>query len=268
MHLSLPTHPTKRHPRTGAPLEALWVRPDGRVMWPILGASPDDPADGSGGGDGGPGGDPAGGTGGGSGGGSGGGGQQTRTNATDGQGNDLGFPKDTPIAEMSDKEQAAYWRYNSRKHEGRFKDLVGDRKPEDVKADLDAYAQVRQQQMTPAEQALAAAREEGKAEAITAERRNAATTIFRAALETGGIEGDDLDELVTSLNVDAYLTDSGVDTTKLTNFAKRFHPSGKDDKQDRRRDFGGGKRKEGQETRGSAGKAEAQRRFGKPTSGE
>lgn len=33
----------KFHPHTGAPIAPLWVRPDGRAMWPILGASPDDP---------------------------------------------------------------------------------------------------------------------------------------------------------------------------------------------------------------------------------
>jgi hypothetical protein len=33
----------KFHPHTGALIEPLWIRPDGRAMWPILGASPDDP---------------------------------------------------------------------------------------------------------------------------------------------------------------------------------------------------------------------------------
>lgn len=28
---------TKYHPLTGAPLRPIWVRPDGRVMWPIMG---------------------------------------------------------------------------------------------------------------------------------------------------------------------------------------------------------------------------------------
>lgn len=34
---------TKFHPHTGTPIRPLWIRPDGRAMWPILGASPDDP---------------------------------------------------------------------------------------------------------------------------------------------------------------------------------------------------------------------------------
>lgn len=256
----LPVHPTKRHPHTGQPLRAIFVRRDGRVFWPILGASPDDPADGGGSGGGGEGGD-----GGGSGGGTGGDG---RANATDGQGNDLGYPKDTPTAEMTDKEQAAYWKHNSRRHEGRFKDVIGDRTPEEIKADLEAYAELKKAEQTPAEQALAAAREEGKSEAIRTERNKAATAIFRGALEAGGVEGDDLDELVANFNVAGYITDDGIDSTKITNFAKRFGTQPGKGEQRRDPDFGGGKRRQqrGQEGRGSAGKAEAERRFPKQQS--
>jgi hypothetical protein len=35
-------HPTKRHPRTGKPLVALGLRPDGSPLWPIIGAAEDD----------------------------------------------------------------------------------------------------------------------------------------------------------------------------------------------------------------------------------
>lgn len=34
---------TKFHPHTGAPIEPLGYRKDGRAIWPIMGASPDDP---------------------------------------------------------------------------------------------------------------------------------------------------------------------------------------------------------------------------------
>lgn len=39
-------NPTKKHPRTGETIHPLWIRPDGRAMWPIMGASPDDPSNG------------------------------------------------------------------------------------------------------------------------------------------------------------------------------------------------------------------------------
>lgn len=38
-------HPWMIHPHTGKPLEAVWVRPDGRPVWPIMGASEDDDSD-------------------------------------------------------------------------------------------------------------------------------------------------------------------------------------------------------------------------------
>lgn len=37
MHQPNPIHPTKRHPLTGDPIQAIWTRPDGRVVWPIMG---------------------------------------------------------------------------------------------------------------------------------------------------------------------------------------------------------------------------------------
>lgn len=42
----------RTHPRTGEPVQPLYRRPDGRYVWPVMGASPDDPAGGDGGGDG------------------------------------------------------------------------------------------------------------------------------------------------------------------------------------------------------------------------
>lgn len=43
------------HPKTGEPVQPLYVRLDGRLVWPVMGASPDDPNDGGGSGDGEPG---------------------------------------------------------------------------------------------------------------------------------------------------------------------------------------------------------------------
>lgn len=34
---ALPIHPSLLHPLTGEPLRALWIRPDGRACWPIIG---------------------------------------------------------------------------------------------------------------------------------------------------------------------------------------------------------------------------------------
>ncbi|WBQ03015.1 hypothetical protein [Kribbella sp. CA-293567] len=40
----LPYHETLVHPRTGEALQAVMIRGDGRPVWPVIGASPDDPS--------------------------------------------------------------------------------------------------------------------------------------------------------------------------------------------------------------------------------
>ncbi len=39
----LPVHPTMRHPHTGEPLRAIYRTKRGRLVWPQMGGSPDDP---------------------------------------------------------------------------------------------------------------------------------------------------------------------------------------------------------------------------------
>lgn len=46
---------TMTHPITGEPIKPLYVRRDGRFVWPVMGASPDDPSNGGTSGDGEPG---------------------------------------------------------------------------------------------------------------------------------------------------------------------------------------------------------------------
>lgn len=247
--LSLPVHPSRRHPLTGEPIQAVWVRPDGRVMWPMLGGDDTvEPApeggDGGDGGDGGP---------------SGGGG-----------GNDLGFPAETPIAEMTDKEQAAYWRHHSRQHESKYKDLLGGRKADEVKNDLAEMEKIRREKQTPAEQALEDARRQGEEAGRQAALTTSAEAILRGALEVAGVKAADLDELAESVNVARFIADGKVDTTKITNFAKRFGPSDTDDSKPRKRDFGAGNRGGGDKPAGfgSGGKAAAQQRFNQTKSGD
>lgn len=44
MNRAQPTGPiVKRHPLTDAAIRPLWIRPDGRACWPIMGGAPDDP---------------------------------------------------------------------------------------------------------------------------------------------------------------------------------------------------------------------------------
>jgi hypothetical protein len=49
--MALPLHRILLHPRTGLPLRAVGLRRDGRPIWPVLGAAPDDDDDDDGDGD-------------------------------------------------------------------------------------------------------------------------------------------------------------------------------------------------------------------------
>lgn len=246
---ALPVHPTKRHPLTGQPLQALYVSPkNGRIYWPIIGAAEDDGAAAAAAEEAARAAAAAGGTG--------------TSNAVDDKGNDLGYPKNTPVAEMKPEQASNYWRHQSQKHEGRYKNLTGDRSFDDIKKDLDEIAEIRKSQQTPAEQQINDAREQGKAEALAEASNKAATAIFRASLVAQGHTADDINDLVENFNVTNFVTDGDVDIDKLSTFVKRFTPAGKAKE---RRDFGGGNRPEGSPSRGAAGKAEAARRFPKTT---
>ena len=102
------------HPFTG--LQAIAVLPSGRIVWPVLGGSDD-------------GGQP----------------QGTQEPATGqpapttpapaqpapaSQAGDRGYPENTPVADMTAEQQAAYWRTHARKHEDRLKAI--DVTPEEL----------------------------------------------------------------------------------------------------------------------------------------
>jgi hypothetical protein len=154
---------------------------------------------------------------------------------------------------MKPEEQAAYWRHQAQKHEGRYKNLTGDRSFDDTKKALDEYARIQREQMTPAEQALTAARDEGQKAGISAARTEAATAIFKGALEAGGLKPEDVTELVDSFAVSKYVGDEGIDTTGIQNLAKRLAPG---TGTSQARDFGQGNRGNGPKKSGVAAGAE------------
>ena len=184
--------------------------------------------------------------------------------ATDAQGRNLGYPKDTPLESMKDGEQAAYWRHQSQKHEGRYRNLVGDRSFDETRSALEEHQRLVREQQTPAEQALndkfEAGKKAGKAESNTA----AATAIFEGTLRAAEVPDADIAELTSSLNLARFVTDEGIDTSGITTFAARFKPG--TGTQQRPRDFGAGTRDSSSSSRGAAGKAALERRHGKSTS--
>lgn len=195
-------------------------------------------------------------------------------NAVDDKGRDLGFPKDTRVADMTDGQQAAYWRHQSQKHEGRYRHLTGDRSFDDVRKDLEDLAEIKKSQQTPAEQQLTERYEQGKKDAANEANTKAATAILRANLTSQGFEGDELTDLLDFIDVSKFVIDGEVDTDKVAAAAKRFTKAGtanEDEKRPggRRRDFGGGNRNNGRPASGAAGRSALERRHGvKSTNGD
>lgn len=121
---------------------------------------------------------------------------------------EYGFPPNTPLAEMTDSQQAGYWRAQSRKHEDTVK-ARGDY--DQLKADSAALGKIRADSATEAEKAIAAARQE--------ERMALAPSLvgaeFRAAAK-GVLTDTQRDALLEDLDLTKYLTDKGqVDVAKV-----------------------------------------------------
>lgn len=226
----------------------------------------EDGAGGSGGGGG------AGGDGGSGGSGDGGAGGLGGTGGTGGQGgtsDDLGFPPDTPVSEMTPEQKAAFDRHKREQNKAeraRWRAVTGDRTPDQLKKELDELAELRKEKLTPSERQLQDARDQAAAETRAAARAETATTIYETALETLGVPEADIPDLVRGFNATGFITDNGVDRAAITRFAKKFTPAGTADK--RRRDFGAGDRSHTSTKFGDGGRAEAAKRFGKKSTGE
>lgn len=129
--------------------------------------------------------------------------------------NDQGFPDDTPVADMTDKEQVAYWKSKARKHESTSKS----------RSDYDAVVaerdKLKQATMTDNEKALDEARRAGRAEALT-EAVNAQVSTHIDARVT---DMDTADVLKASVNAAAFIKNGKIDTTALTAYLNAVAPA-------------------------------------------
>lgn len=232
---TLPVHPTLVHPRTGDPLRAVGVLPNGRVVWPIMGGDgTEEDANDTGGSD---------------------------KDADKSGAEDKGFPPNTPVAEMTAEQQAAYYKDKATKHEGRNKELLkvtGGKYGDDLKNDLDELAKLRQSQLSDSEKAV----EQAKSEARSATIREVGTAAARTVLELAlghDPENNDQSDLIDTLDLTKLVADDGkVDTAKVRALVNRIAPSDKG-KGDERKDYGGGSRKTGSKPGSVAAVMEARR---------
>lgn len=210
----LPMHPTLRHPISGQPLRAVGFTRSGKPMWPVMGGSQPigeppanpDPAP--------PAAPPA-------------GppvappvptpaGQPATGNGPN------GYPENTPLASMSDAQQAAYWRHHSRQHEERWK-AMGDY--DDLKARSAKLTELETANMTDQQKAVAEAELRGRQAALKEAGAKLVDQFFRAVLHERKTP-DEIAALTAPLDRAQFLTADGlgVDTDKVTAFANAVAP--------------------------------------------
>lgn len=221
--LDLPLHPSMVHPITGLPLRAVYVDSKGRARYPIMGGAPDDDGDGAADGssddDGADDGDDA------------------------GSDDDLGFPKKTPVAEMTADQKAAYFEHKASKEESRRKGLsraVGGKTAEQIQADMAELEEFRKGKRTDGENAVKEAEDRVRAE----ERGKAGERIARATFEgaLSHLEQKDRNEIINGLSLKNYIDDDGdVDAEKIRSYAARIAPVDTTTTP-KRRDWGSGSR--------------------------
>lgn len=136
-----------------------------------------------------------------------------------------GFPKDTPLTEMTVEQREAYWKHQARKHEDRVK---GQSDYDAIRAERDA---LKAASLTDTEKAIeaakAAARDEAKAEAHAAILPQLVTAKFEA-LVAGRIPAERLTAILAPLDHTKFLTASGeVDTDKVQKYVDGLAPDGK-----------------------------------------
>lgn len=139
--------------------------------------------------------------------------------------NDPGFPANTPLAEMTAEQQAAYWRNESKKHQKTAESFTkSGLTPDEVQAVAAQRERDRQAAMSDADRAAETARAEGRAQAETShltsavEAQVAAMTMrpgedFAAA--TARVKG-----ALEFVDVRRFVDENGVlDANKIQTFA-------------------------------------------------
>lgn len=151
------------------------------------------------------------------------------TGAT-GSGGDLGFPASTPLEQMTQEQQTAYWRHYARKHEQQVKDLGVT--PEELAALRDnagKYSALEREAMTDKDKAVAQAKDDTGKERDEHYRPLLVRAEIKALL-TGRVNADELEAKVATitdpLDLTKFLTTTGaVDTDKVKAFVDSIAPA-------------------------------------------
>lgn len=182
--------------------------------------------------------------------------------------NEHGFPDATPVTEMSVKEQAAYWKFQSRKNEKRAKEAPSQEEFDRLQAKIQELNDKNlSDEERASQEALEQARQEGEAEA----RKHYLPMLQNAQLQgyaSTVVRGERLTAWLSQANVSTFLDeDENVDGEKVVNTLEALFGKAEEKPKDsgpKYQDFGQGRGKAPQADKKQAGLAEALKRFGDP----
>jgi hypothetical protein len=142
--------------------------------------------------------------------------------AKDEQGNDLGYPLNTAVAEMTDGQRANYWRFESKKQQKAREDAERKLTAQNGSASGTVPDQ-QKQNAQPDDKAVQARIDEARREG----QRDAVVIALTTSLQMRERTKDEIDELLGVVDPNKFLGDDGkVDSTKVANYISRVAPVG------------------------------------------
>lgn len=183
---------------------------------------------------------------------------------------DKGYPEGTPLADMTDAQKAAYWQHYARKHEDTVKAFNG-LTPQQVKDALAENDLLKTEKMSADDKALKTARDEAAQAAKAAAEAEYLPQIQALQVKSIAsqiISGDRLDAFMSIANPSALLGEDGkVDETRVMGTLTAMYGDTATVPQTglRHQNFGQFAPPPPRSNPGSAGAAEAAKRFGAKT---
>lgn len=175
-----------------------------------------------------------------------------------------GFPENTPIAEMTIEQQAAYWKYHSRSNEAKAKKFADGLTKEEAEQLQNELEQLRGEKLSAEEKATEEALEAARQEGANAARDQYLPMLQQAQLQGYAgtvIQGERLSAWVSQADVNAFLDgDGGVDGQKVVDTLVSLFGEKESSKPGQYMDFGQGRGKQPAKSRMEAGLEAARRR--------
>lgn len=135
------------------------------------------------------------------------------------------FPAETPVAEMTAEQQAAYWKFHSRKAERRQKaerEAI-EKERATTRAELD---QLRQAGLTEAEKAIDTARNEGRTAALAEIGASTVNAFIQGRVAAGLLTEDRASVLAKGMNHSAFIAENGdIDLDGLKDYLDVIAPA-------------------------------------------